>query len=321
MTLLDMDKAVNILVTGCGGDIGQSIGKILSQSKYTHKLFGNDISDKNAGQFIYPNFSVGLPYTHPDYLKKMELFIEKNAIDIVIPMAEPELRFFSHHNILDKIGRAKIIAANTLSLEVGFDKFKTAEFLQSKGLPFPITVMAKDIKAIETFPVILKSKTGSGSKDIHKIDTMDEFSFYTRKNLEDYVVQEFINDGDGEFTCGLFRSKQGEIRSLIFKRELEKGYSGYGEVVENSNITNLLENLADELKLVGSINVQLRLNKGTPMVFEINPRFSSTVYFRHLFGFEDLVWSIEDCLGYKLSDSRENATGRKFYKGFEEYIK
>ncbi|MEQ9581047.1 MAG: hypothetical protein RIM68_02650 [Arenibacter sp.] len=79
-----MNKTLNILVTGCGGDIGQSIGKILVKSNYTKNLFGIDISDKNAAQFIYPNFSVGLPFTHPDYLKNIESFIEDNAIDIII---------------------------------------------------------------------------------------------------------------------------------------------------------------------------------------------------------------------------------------------
>ena len=79
--------------------------------------------------------------------------------------------------------------------------------------------------------------------------------------------------------------------------------------------------LAVKLNLIGSINLQLRITKNLPKVFEINPRFSSTILYRHLFGFEDLIWSIEDALGYELSDNREHATGRKFYKGFEEYIK
>ena len=316
-----MNKALNILVTGCGGDIGQSIGKILLKSTYTKNLFGIDISEKNAAQFIYPNFTVGLPFTHPDYLERLEAYIEKHEIDIVIPIAEPELRFFSNQNILDTIGRAKMITASSLALEIGFDKFRTAEFLKSQNLPFPETFLAKDIKTIETFPVILKSKTGSGSKDIYKINAMDEFLFYTRKDVESYVVQEFITDKNGEFTCGLYRSSKGEIRSQIFKRELTGGYSGYGEVIENDNITTLLEELAVKIKLVGSINVQLRITENLPKVFEINPRFSSTVLYRHLFGFEDLIWSIEDRLGYELSDNRKNVTGRKFYKGFEEYIK
>ena len=316
-----MDKSFNILVTGCGGDIGQSLGKILVKSPYTKNLFGIDISDKNAAQFIYPNFSVGLPYTNTAYLQKLEAFVKDNAIDIVIPIAEPELRYFSENNILDKIGNAKIITASAMALEVGFDKYKTAEFLKAEGLPFPKTDLAKGLKTIETFPVILKSRTGSGSKDIYKISSMDEFSFYTRNNIEDYVVQEFITDINGEFTCGLYRSSKGDIRSQIFKRELHGGYSGYGEVIENKTITNLLETLAMKLDLLGSINVQLRITDNSPKIFEINPRFSSTVLYRHLFGFEDLIWSIEDRLGMELSDYRQNAVGRKFYKGYEEYIK
>ncbi len=316
-----MNKALNILVTGCGGDIGQSLGKILLKSPYTKNLFGIDISDKNAAQFIYPNFSVGLRFTNSEYLHKLEAFIEDNEIDIVIPIAEPELRYFSEQKVLDKIGKAKMITASALALEVGFDKYKTAEFLKTEGFPFPETFLAKDIKTITSFPVILKSRTGSGSKDIHKINTMDEFLFYTRKNIENYVVQEFITDKNGEFTCGLFRSSKGEIRSQIFKRELLSGYSGYGEVVENEIITALLEELAVKIDLVGSINVQLRLTENSPKVFEINPRFSSTVLFRHLFGFEDLIWSIEDRLGLELSDNRQDVIGKKFYKGYEEYIK
>jgi len=316
-----MKKELNILVTGCGGDIGQSIGKILLEWSFTKNLYGIDISEKNAAQFIYPNFSVGVRFTHPDYLHLLEQFIEKNKIDLIIPIAEPELRFFSEKNILDKIGEAKIIAASPLALEIGFDKFKTSQFLKKEDLPFPETFLAKDIKTIDSFPVILKSKTGSGSKDIHLINSMDEFLFYTRKNREDYVVQEFITEANGEYTCGLFRSSMGETRSLIFKRELLGGYSSYGEVVENSAITNLLEKLAVKLNLVGSINVQLRVAENLPKIFEINPRFSSTVLFRHLFGFEDLIWSLEDALGLELSDKRRNVIGKKFYKGYQEYIK
>jgi len=317
-----MKEGLNILVTGCGGDIGQSIGKILLKSVYTNNLFGIDISDKNPAQFIYPNFSIGLPFTHPEYLGSLELFVDINEIDIIIPMSESELRFFSNHNILDKIGKAKVITASTLALKVGFDKFKTAVFLEKEKLPFPSTFLASNIKIIDFFPIILKSKTGSGSKSIYKINTLEEFLFYTRNDIDDFVVQEYLTDTNGEYTCGLFRSKQGEIRSIIFIRELQPGgHSGYGEVIENKEITNLLEILAVKLDLIGSINVQLRIVDNIPMIFEINPRFSSTVLYRHFFGFEDLIWSIEDNLNYKLSEYVPNGMGKKFYKGFEEYIK
>ena len=314
-----MNKKFNILVTGCGGDIGQSIGKILLKSKYTKNLFGIDISEKNAAQFIYPNFSLGLRCSHPDYLQSLESFIKSHNIDLIIPISEPELRFFSDQKILNKIGRANMITASSLALEIGFDKFKTADFLKREHLPFPETFLAKSLKEINNFPVILKSRTGSGSKDIHKINSNEEFLFYTKNNLDEYIVQEYICDNEGEFTCGVFRSNSKEIRTQIFKRKLSSGYSGYGEEIENINITNLLEKIAMKLDLTGSINVQLRIHENIPKIFEINPRFSSTVLFRHLFGFEDLIWSIEDSMGCILSDNRSNVIGKKFYKGFAEY--
>lgn len=316
-----MKKALNILVTGCGGDIGQSIGKILVKSTFTKNLYGVDISDKNAAQFIYPNFSEGLPYTHPEYLSQLTIFIENNQIDIFIPIAEPELRFFSEQNILDTIGKAKMITASSLALEVGFDKYKTAHFLKDNNFPFPKTLLAKEIDRITSFPIILKSKIGSGGKDIHLIKNIDDFLFYTKGGTESYIIQEFIADENGEFTCGLFRSKKGEIRSIIIKRELHGGYTGYGEVVKNKEITSLLEQLAEKLNLEGSINVQLRLEGKTPKVFEINPRFSSTVFYRHLFGFDDLLWSIQNEMDLPLSDYIDNSVGKKLYKGFNEYIK
>ena len=315
-----MNKTLNILITGCGGDIGQSIGKILLKSNFINKLYGIDISNKNAGQFIYPNFSLGLSVQHPDYLSSLELFISKHNIDLIIPISEPELRFFSKQNILEKIGNAKMITASRLSLEIGFDKFKTAEFLKDNNLPYPETFLANTSVNIDKFPVILKSRTGSGSKDIHRINSIEEFIFYTKNGSNDYIVQEFISDKKGEFTCGLYRSRKGEIRTLIFKRELTGGFSGYGEVIENNEINTLLETLAINLNLIGSINVQLRINDNLSKIFEINPRFSSTVLFRHLFGFKDLEWSIKDLFGEKLDAYIPPKVGSKFYKAFSEYI-
>ena len=39
-----------------------------------------------------------------------------------------------------------MITASALALEIGFDKFKTAEFLKRENLPFPETFLAKSLK-------------------------------------------------------------------------------------------------------------------------------------------------------------------------------
>lgn len=314
-----MKKKINILVTGCGGDIGQSIGKILNESDYVDNVYGCDISEKNAAKFIFSNFFLALPYSNDNYLVSLEKAIQDNQIDLVMPVSEPELRYFSQLDMLDNIGNAKMITASKLAMEIGFDKLKTANFLKDAGLPFPLTYNIESVNSIEKYPVILKSKTGSGSSKVNLVDDYESFLFI-KKNNPDYIVQEYLEGSKGEFTCGVFRSKNGITRTIILQRELMGGFSGYGEVIVDDEIDNILIKIAEKLQLVGSINVQLRVTEKGPVVFEINPRFSSTVRFRDLFGFQDVIWSIEDKLDIPLSNYAFNAAGRKFFKGFNEYI-
>ena len=316
-----MKRKMKILVSGCGGDIGQSVGKILGESSYVSSLFGCDISDKNAARFIYENFFLAPAITDSDYMKTIETVIQEKNIDIFIPVSEPELRFFFGINRLDNIGGAKILMASEKALEVGFDKLKTAEFLKQKGLPYPVTqeLTTAEAENIDNFPVIVKSRTGSGSSKVDVVQSSRTLKDLSGNN-SDCIVQEYLDGTRGEFTCGLFRSTGGIIRTIIFKRELHGSYSGYGEVIKNNDIRDLLIKVAEELELVGSINVQLRLTSRGPTVFEINPRFSSTVLFRHLLGFKDLEWSIEDSINLHISDYIDNSAGKKFFKGFEEYI-
>ena len=55
--------------------------------------------------------------------------------------------------------------------------------------------------------------------------------------------------------------------------------------------------IAEGLDLRGSMNIQLRLTDKGPRVFEINPRFSSTVLMRHRIGFSDVLWALEEAEG------------------------
>jgi carbamoyl-phosphate synthase large subunit len=309
---------LNILVTGCGGDIGQSIGKILNEYSIVENLYGCDISDKNAAKFIFSNFFLGLPCKDPNYISNLENIVKEKEINYVIPISEPELRFFAKGGI-NKIGNADLILASKIALEVGFDKLKTADFLKQENLPFPETHSAEDFDAIKNFPVIMKSRTGSGSSNVYTVTDNDTF-ISIKKTNPDFIIQEFLEGNNGEYTCGVFRSKKGITRSIILKRELMGGFTGYGEVIENKEIKALLIQIAEKLKLIGSINVQLRLTSKGPIVFEINPRFSSTVRFRDLFGFKDVIWSIEDSILDEISDYEETAVGKKLYKGFNEYI-
>jgi carbamoyl-phosphate synthase large subunit len=314
-----MKNKLRVLITGCGGDIGQSIGKILkSRPELFSLVIGADLHKDHAGKFIFDECHT-VPRCHSDsyQLEVLEL-IDKNEIDIVIPISEPELRQMEKHQYQDDFFGRPVIMANQQALHVGFDKKMTSDFLAHNELPFPDTFLISDYNK-DKYPVLIKSRDGSGSKSIQIVNNQDELTFYKRM-YPNFIAQEFLIDQGGEFTCGLFRSTSGEIRDVIFKRKLIGGFSGFGSREEHPKISQLLYELAVLLDLRGSINVQLRLVNDIPVIFEINPRFSSTVLFRHMMGYEDVIWSIQDKLNMPLDSYQINHSINKFYKGFSEYV-
>ena len=313
-----MSKKYSILVTGCGGDIGQSIGKILKSNSLFCSVIGCDANDQHAGKFIFDK-CLKVPACRSDeYQPILGNIINEFCIDMILPASEPELRYWAEKNIDHDFLDKPLISANLKAMEIGFDKLLTANFLKAEGLPFPETQLAGKVKE-PRLPLIMKDRNGSGGKSQYLIDNANDFDFYSKK-FPDFIAQEFIENGENEYTCGLFRDSKGEIRTINYRRKLMGGFSGYGIVVHNDEIHQLLVNIAEKVNLRGAINIQLRLTRRGPIVFEINPRFSSTVMFRHMMGFEDVIWSIQDRLSLAISPYTIPYNGRQFYKGFKEYV-
>lgn len=307
---------LKILVTGCGGDIGFSIGKILKEENIANLLIGCDIHNDHPASTLFDKCLIVPKVVEPSYIKTLENIIKEYNVDIIIPSSEPELRFFSENKITS-ILNVPLITANQKSMEIGFDKYKTAEFLKKNNLPYPWTSFVKEGKPKE-LPCILKNPTGCGSKNIYKVDE-DTFEVFSRLN-PDSILQELLLPDDQEYTCGVYGTKSGEIRTVVFKRTLQGGFTGKGELINNNEIDDILKSLAKALNLKGSINVQLRLTKKGAVVFEINPRFSSTVVFRHKLGFKDLIWSIEEALNKTIENYAPSQTPVKFYRTSQEII-
>jgi carbamoyl-phosphate synthase large subunit len=314
-----MNSKYNILVIGAGGDIGQSIGKILLENEICDVLVGADIELESAAKFIFNNFCLLPRCTSPEYVTSLEKLVRQFSIDVIIPASEQEIRFFTDNPVVEEHFSDKFIMANKMARLVGLDKLATVEFLKTNGFAFPKTALVKNISE-PFYPFILKSRFGSGSKNIFIVDNHDDFN-YLKNKYPDFLAQEYISSINQEYTCGLFRSADGIIRHMIMhRRMMEGGQTGYGEVVESTVIAELLEGIAKQFNLRGSINVQLRMSDQGPIVFEINPRISSTVLFRHLLGFHDLIWSIQDTFNSPLSQYIPPPIHSKFYKAYSEYV-
>ncbi len=310
---------MKILVTGVAGDIGIGIGRILRDCDFVEKLIGCDIHAEHMGNHIFDACTIVPRASSPDYLEALQALRVKVGFDAVVVTSEPELRFFSSRAGKSSPGHLPLVMANQASMETGFDKLKTAEFVAGLGQPAPWTGSVAVGDPV-SYPCVLKSRFGAGSQGVYIVRDSKLSDAY-RTLFPDYIWQEYMPDDDNEYTCGVYGCADGEVRTIIFRRRLVSGVTGYAELVQDEAIESLCVSVAKALNLRGSINIQLRLSARGPMIFEINPRFSSTVVFRHKMGFTDLLWSLqEQILGVKTSYKLLHPVGTKIYRAFDEVI-
>ncbi|MEN3003183.1 ATP-grasp domain-containing protein [Dehalobacterium formicoaceticum] len=113
-----------------------------------------------------------------------------------------------------------------------------------------------------------------------------------KKNL---IIQEYIPCGELEFTVGICLDHQGKVLSKIaLKRKLHDGISIAAISDDYHEIADYCARVAQSFSLLGAygaINFQLRLQEGKkdgqPIIFEINPRFSSSTGMRSLLGINE----------------------------------
>ena len=108
-----------VLVTGCGGDIGLAIGRILQESKIVEAVIGCDVQEDHAGRVFFDDCFLVERATSPNYIDALLQLVEKERVDLVIPSSEPELRTLYANNFF---GRQELfLTANKKAMEIGFD--------------------------------------------------------------------------------------------------------------------------------------------------------------------------------------------------------
>ncbi|MBT9547231.1 MAG: ATP-grasp domain-containing protein [Candidatus Sericytochromatia bacterium] len=287
-----------LLITGIAGDIAQGIATLVKEIYPDWRILGMDIHLRHGGGSFVDQFYLAPRADHPDYLSFLFNLVKSERVDICIPMSEAELTLLAQFDPQQRPDLIWILA-NSKAIKIGSDKLETAQFLTEIGVPGPWSLDVNELSEHTPFPCIFKPRRSAGSKAIFICEGPDEVKFL-RQRYVDGLLQELLLPFDQEVTCALFRSqKTGEIAVLQLLRALTGGFTGWAEVIDHAEILAQAHKIAEALDLNGSINLQLRLTEMGPRIFEINPRFSSTVLIRHRMGFQDVVWSIQDALGEK----------------------
>lgn len=279
------------------------------------KVHSTELTDRWPAEISFDQVHTVPPANDDSYTAVLADIAKRIGADVIIPCHDAELQ-----RLAGDPGPAAafllLIANPELVLAFG-DKLTTAAWLLDHGIAGPETVVLSEARP-EGLPLIIKPRRGAGSRDIHLVENAAHLDAFQNIYGTDFIAQTYLPDADNEFTCSVLRLG-GQLRRLILRRRLDAGRTVAAQIVENSEIDRLLEAIALAGDLEGVLNVQLRLTSDGPMVFEINPRFSSTVRMRHLLGFSDLAWSIDYLRGIDLPNYKTRS-GTSVYRLSREVV-
>lgn len=285
----------NILVTGAGALLGQGILRLLQVSDFDKKIFTADPDPRSTGHWL-GDYAIIIPkVSDAAYIDAIKKIVTDHKIDAILIGTDVELpilaqykkEFFDNYN-------CKIVVSNKEVINIANNKFLTANFLQKNNFPFPLSVMANDrskLQEIEEalgFPLFAKPFDGARSLGIKKIDSHDELMEIYDPN-SNLVVQQFLPEDEGEFTCGCIVVDGKCVAVVTLKRDLRDGntYRAYRDDT-TSKYDEFIIPIAERLNPDGPVNFQFRIFNGKPVIFEINGRFSGTTPLRHFFGFNEV---------------------------------
>lgn len=290
-----MEKKINVLVLGVGGNVSIGILKAINSSDINAYTFGACVTKYAAG-FAICDESLLCPYAnHESFLPWLKKTVSENNINIVLSGVEEINNALAAAGIISD--ECQILAPEKGNLDTFGDKLKTVNWLADNNISHPKTLdLGKgysfdQVKNYLALPFIAKPKIGKGSAGILIIE--NEEQYLSIDDIELYVAQQLIGDAETEYTCGVYKSRFGYTEILIMRRLLRNGSTIMAEVVRNEEIYNYCKQIADACTTTVPFNIQLRLCKKTekPFCFEVNMRLSGTTAIRHGFGFKDCqVW-------------------------------
>ena len=317
-------SALRVLVTAVGGDLGQALVKALRIGLVDFEISGCDVDPCGVGSAFVSVFeAVPAASDSAGYVSALDDLCRRHRVDAVIPASEAEIAVLS--GLGPQLPCATAIVCQPWEWFQKFgDKLRCMQALSPhlQLVPFADSSNSESMKQLVDrvgFPLVVKARRSRGSLAVRVVRNPGELERLIGEGTEN-LVQQFIDDREGEFSVGIFASPH-FTEVLAFRRELRgAGCSWFAETSEDASVIQYALEFAKASCLQGSANIQLRKNRGQVYLLEVNARFSSLVAARAICGFRDAEWSVQAGLGRPLSPPPIAYGKIKFRRFFHELV-
>ena len=265
-----------ILFSALGGSL---FPDLINYLKDTFELYFHD--NNNDLKFEQPEikFVVSPLISSDNYIDFLKNFIEQNKIDIYIPLIDEELIIVKKK--LENYNGVKVICPALDFLKLSLNKYDLMIKLKQENISIIKTIKCNKLDLNKlNFPLIVKPIFGRGSRGVQKVEKKEQVKAYfqfEKHKASEVIIQEFF-EGD-EYSIGVNVNNLNQLLSVSTRKIFEKkGITIKAKTLKNKKINQLVYSIIDKLKPRGPFNIQLILDKkGELKIFEINPRFSTTL--------------------------------------------
>lgn len=228
----------------------------------------------------------------PDYVDALLDVCASYDVGVLVPTIDDELGIIA--SAAERFARAGVVvmAPDVETAQICRDKLRTAEHLRHHGIRVAQTWTPAQVLALGLPPpLFVKPRRGRGSVGAYSIVKPGQLEFFLGY-VDDPVVQEYL-DGP-EYTIDLFCDLQGRVIAAVPRERLviRSGVSDRGRTVKSRVLMDLAVRCAEVLQFRGAVNIQCRVVDGTPIIFEINPRFSGGIQLTIAAGADFAEWTI-----------------------------
>lgn len=293
----------NVLVTGAGGPAAISFMKSVEADDIL--LFVADMDQLASGLYMVPKERrVLLPAgASEDFVDALLQSCIRMKIDVVVPTVDTELipvalaeKRFAAHGIA-------ILQMGARTLHTCLDKFLLAQACND-SVRVPRTELFDESVDVSTwsFPLVVKPRTGSGSKGVKIIHSAKELE-QTEKSPA-LIIQEFL-PGD-EYSVDVLANSKGEVVAAVPRErmKIDSGVAVTSRVVLDQELIDAATQVAQTVGVQFVANVQLRRDAhGNPCLLEVNPRFPGTMTLTVASGVNMPSLALRHRLGAPLNDA------------------
>jgi carbamoyl-phosphate synthase large subunit len=265
---------ITVLLTGAGGVATPFLIHHLMSKGY--RVLTADMDPHATGLFLADRGFVIPKADDRNFLSAIRRLCSEENVNVIIPLVDEELLPISD---LEQTGLI-ILAPRKEFIELCLDKFRLAKTLETMNIPVPETRLACDGPGNLAFPCVVKPRTGRGSREVEILGSEKAYEDWLtslKRSSDAYILQEYISGT--EFTISVVVWRDGRIQAVLPKKIISKrGITHLAITEHNEKIEKYCTQIQEKLHADGPFNVQLRCeqNTGNPLLFEINPRYSTT---------------------------------------------